>query len=53
MYKTLVPRDASRLVGGGQIVTVASVSKEGVPDCMTAAWNTGHSTVDQKLTSGF
>lgn len=48
MYKTLVPRDASRLVGGGQIVTVASVSKEGVPDCMTAAWNTAYDS-DQVL----
>ena len=40
MYKELSPHCANRLTSGGQIVNVSTVSKEGVPDVMTAAWNT-------------
>ncbi|MGN0908304.1 MAG: flavin reductase family protein [Succinivibrio sp.] len=39
-YIDLIPRDVSRIVGGGQIVNVSTLSKEGVPDVMSAAWNT-------------
>ena len=48
MYKKLTPRAANRLTSGGQIVTVATTSKEGVADIMTAAWNTPYDS-DQVL----
>ena len=49
MYKKLTPRAANRLTSGGQIVTVATTSKEGVADIMTAAWNTPYDR-DRKST---
>lgn len=39
MYKNLPARAANRLLCGGQIINVSSVSAEGVYDVMTAAWN--------------
>jgi flavin reductase (DIM6/NTAB) family NADH-FMN oxidoreductase RutF len=39
-YIDLIPRDVSRIVGGGQVVNVSTISKDGVPDVMSAAWNT-------------
>ena len=41
-YKTLITRDVSRLVGGGQVVNVSTLSKDGVGDVMSAAWNTAY-----------
>ena len=40
MYINISEKAVSRLMSGGQIVTVSSVSKDGVADVMTAAWNT-------------
>ena len=48
MYKKLPPGAANRLTCGGQMVTVATSSKEGVGDIMTAAWNTPYDS-DQVL----
>lgn len=39
MYQTITTRAANRLTSGGQIITVATTSKDGVADVMTAAWN--------------
>ena len=38
-YQNLDVAEAFRVFTGGATVTVASVSKEGVSDVMTAAWN--------------
>ncbi len=48
MYKDLTVRCANRLISGGQIVNISSVSKSGVADVMTAAWNTPYDS-DQVL----
>ena len=48
MLKQIETRAANRLTCGGQIVNVSSVSKEGVADVMTAAWNTPYDS-DQVL----
>lgn len=39
MYKKLSTRTANRLLCGGQIINISSVSPDGVSDVMTAAWN--------------
>lgn len=48
MLKQIETRAANRLTSGGQIVNVSTVSKEGVADVMTAAWNTPYDS-DQVL----
>ena len=39
MYKKINNRAANRLLCGGQIINISSVSDDGVSDVMTAAWN--------------
>ncbi len=40
MYRKIENDKAWRLISGGPIVMVSSVSSSGVPDVMSAAWNT-------------
>ena len=39
MYKKINVRAANRLLCGGQIINISSVSSDGIHDVMTAAWN--------------
>ena len=39
IYEKIPVKSANRLLCGGQIINVSSVSAEGIPDVMTAAWN--------------
>ncbi len=41
-YIDLTPRATNRIVGGGQLINVSTLSKDGVPDVMSAAWNTAY-----------
>lgn len=40
MYQSLDVSLAYRILGGGQLINVSTLSKDGVADVMTAAWNT-------------
>ena len=39
MYRELPVSEAYHIQTGGPLIMIASVSKDGVPDVMTAAWN--------------
>lgn len=39
-YKALDLQQVFRLLGGGQTINISTISKDGVYDVMTAAWNT-------------
>ncbi len=41
-YIDLTPRATNRIIGGGQLVNVSTLSKDCVPDVMSAAWNTAY-----------
>lgn len=40
MYIELDTQKVHSIMGGGQIINVSTISKDGVPDVMTCAWNT-------------
>lgn len=40
MYQSIDLSLCYRLMGGGQLINVSTLSDKGVPDVMTAAWNT-------------
>ncbi len=42
MYRELPVSEAYHIQTGGPLIMIASVSKDGVPDVMTAAWNAPH-----------
>ena len=48
MYRELPVEEAYHIQTGGPLIMIASVSKDGVPDVMTAAWNAPFDT-DQPL----
>lgn len=65
MYQELDVSKAYRLLGGGQLINISTISVDGVPDVMTAAWNTpfdidkplvvldqGHTTTANILATG-
>ncbi len=49
MYINIDPKELYHVLGGGQLINISTVSKDGIFDVMTCAWNTMFDT-DQPLT---